>query len=636
MKRNKIYSLVGVLTAVVTAILVSCSTGQRIFRAEETDIANLRHPFKTEKKQKENADSTKYAGNKTVVTYDKISEDGKYTEAELDKETGEYVTSMTIGEVTVMAKSATIPERNGKINIDFIIKVPQKLLQPDWRMVILPQLINGEQVMHLDSIEIKGEINDAYFTRLASYKERKSKHWTEVTPRLVGRIGGGYTNKERLADVQQARKHHQDVLDENYREKTGFRLDTVMTVEKDYYYYYSQTFATGDFDRKLLLYFDAYISNCKITEFGEVKDVARMYELRPSDTLSYVIRSLLGYVDLEPRYVRKTILKHVTDSTVADIVFRLGRYEIIDTLANNAAELERIGKKIYEMSMNYEFAIDSISLTAYSSPEGSVSHNNNLAKKRGKAIRDYLAPLVQEVVYNPKDFFRERNASENWHDLIAAIKRDSVIRRKVSILEAIEAEPNLDKREMNIRKQFPDDYKYIKEYIYPCLRKVNFEFHLSRRNMVEEEMVTDVVDTLYANAVQLLQKRKYLDALYVLQEHDDWNAALCYMSMGYDQKAWKIFEREPESAPKYYLMAILASRMGNKDQAYELFKNSCRLDQTNIYRGELDPEIAELMKHYPAIRPEDFDEEVPAEQPGEGEPSKGEVTTSDDNSQNQQ
>ena len=51
------------------------------------------------------------------------------TRAEKDSVTGEEITSVELSEITVMARSKQVAERNGKINLDFVVTVPGRIGQ---------------------------------------------------------------------------------------------------------------------------------------------------------------------------------------------------------------------------------------------------------------------------------------------------------------------------------------------------------------------------------------------------------------------------------------------------------------------------------------------------------------------------
>ena len=157
---------------------------------------------------------------------------------------------------------------------------------------------------------------------------------------------------------------------------------------------------------------------------------------------------------------------------------------------------------------------------------------------------------------------------------------------------------DLDQREFKIRNDYPEEYEVIRNELYPELRSVDFVFYLSRRGMVEDVVYTDVIDTAYANAIKLMDKRKYKEAMPKLLEYKDWNMAICYMSLGYNDAAIKIFESLPQNPDRDYMLSILYSRVGRIEDAVATFMQCCQEDDSKIDRGELDPEISKLMDQY--------------------------------------
>ena len=116
--------------------------------------------------------------------------------------------------------------------------------------------------------------------------------------------------------------------------------------------------------------------------------------------------------------------------------------------------------------------------------------------------------------------------------------------------------------------------------------------------MVEDVMFTDEIDTAYAEAVELMQQRKYKEAMPKLLEYRDLNTALCYMSLGYNKTAIQILDEQVETADREYLKAILYAREGDIQKAVQLYMKSCEMDDSKIMRGTLDPEIADIIKAY--------------------------------------
>lgn len=76
-----------------------------------------------------------------------------------------------------------------------------------------------------------------------------------------------------------------------------------------------------------------------------------------------------------------------------------------------------------------------------------------------------------------------------------------------------------------------------------------------------------------------------------------------------DAAAYRILRAEPDAASTpdiQYMLAILASRLGDEEQAVTYFLRSVELRESLKFRGNLDPEISRLIRKYGLFR-EDFE-----------------------------
>ena len=84
-------------------------------------------------------------GAPKIITFRK--QDGTelfLTPVAVDSASGEKMMSIAIDEVVISAANRrNLVERNGKINVDFIVSVPQTLQDRDWQLVLDPQLLKG-------------------------------------------------------------------------------------------------------------------------------------------------------------------------------------------------------------------------------------------------------------------------------------------------------------------------------------------------------------------------------------------------------------------------------------------------------------------------------------------------------------
>ncbi len=124
---------------------------------------------------------------------------------------------------------------------------------------------------------------------------------------------------------------------------------------------------------------------------------------------------------------------------------------------------------------------------------------------------------------------------------------------------------------------------------------MNFKYDMRRVGMVKDTIHTTVPDTLYARGVELLNDREYNEALRILRPYEDRNTAVAMLSLGLDEQAYEVLCRLKEEATVEYLKAVACARMGRVEEGKAAFRRACELQPNFEYRGNLDPEIRELI-----------------------------------------
>ena len=547
---NKILQI-GLLSAALGS-LFGCSVAGRLQRQQATaGLAQLTRAERQERQQDSRLQVVKLQRDSNtffLALVDTLAD-------------GERVMALQIEQVTVVAKMRSIPERNGRVVLDFIVTLPKQLLGKSRSVVITPILHKPDESVALEDLVIRGG-------RFSLLQERD--YWQYET--YVERFRPDTVGREAAFNRFVKFPYPEDV-----------RLDSLVEGRSTVTYYYSQAVKTDETSKKML-----------VTLQGQVLAVDdSAYRLPPSDTLSYVVSSMLSFVDTVPRYRIKVIDKFVTVEDRNYIQFFVGDTRVVDTLGDNRRQLDKIAGLMQRIVEQQEFYVDTITLTAASSPEGAYAFNDRLSQGRAAALKRYL---VRRYGRSIDTMLTVRWVAEDWAELTNRIRTDREIVNRDAILELIAAEKNPDRREQAIRLRFPKEYAYIRSVIYPQLRAVNFRYNLRRKGMVKDTIHTTELDTTYARGVELLQKRKYAKALYILNDYNDRNTVVAHLSLDHNERAMELLAAMPEDAATEYLRAIACSRLGRKEEGRRHFLEACRLDERMEYRGNLDPEIAELLK----------------------------------------
>lgn len=493
---------------------------------------------------------------------------------------GETMMQLTIPEVVVAAQARSIPERNGKVSLDFVVTLPKKLMGNCRSVEVTPVLHkrdgygneagdwNGADTP-LGGLTIRGALFDKVQERNYWQYDR---YLDMFNPDAVGR-----------------QRAYERFISYPYPE--GTRLDSVVSNRTTISYFYTQEVPTADTEgNRLLITLDGRVSALDHSE----------YRFPLSDTLAYNISSMLSFVDTTTRYVTRVIEKYAVVKDRNYLNFEVDRSDIVDTLGDNKAQLSRIEGLMDAILNQRVFYIDSIILTASASPEGSVMRNERLARDRAHSLRERLAAKFRLAGID--SLVTVRWLGEDWEELGRLICEDDNnghLRNREAILEMIAASGRLDKDgddlEQEIRERFPDDYRYMSTALYPRLRAVSFKYNLRRVGMLKGTIHTTVPDTIYARGVKLLKSRKYREALKVLGGFYDRNAAICMLSLGMDAQAYNTLKNLPENSTHCYLLSIACVRLGREDEALRHFNRAVELNDNLRYRGALDPEMSKLI-----------------------------------------
>ena len=414
--------------------------------------------------------------------------------------------------------------------------------------------------------------------------------------------------------------------------REGLRLDTVITAENgDFVYNYVQTIATRPKLRKV----DVVLS-------GDIyKQDKRLYEIPETEPLTYYISSLSAFVDGTPRYKKQIISRRVQANTACYIDFEQGSAEIVEDLSHNQSEMGRIKENLASLIENREFDLDSIVVTASCSPEGTMPFNTRLSQRRSESVSRYFEGFIREYREEMKKEeavhyyfdgaeempdqvghdgeipgqagndgtagndvkFISRSNPENWRMLDVLVAEDTILtafqKQEYKDLAAI---TDADQREWALAHA--EYYRHLREDLYPRLRTVKFDFHLHRKGMVKDTIQTTVLDETYMAGVQAIRDRDYETAITLLRPYQDYNTAVAFCAMDYNASALAILEAldarsEPGMTAQIdYMLAVIYSRQGKNKEAVERYLKACELTPSYWHRGNLDPEISELIKRY--------------------------------------
>lgn len=565
-------------------------------------------------------------------------------------EDGEMVATDVINAAMVTARFRNVAERHGKVDLRFRISVPQSMQDSKWQLRFYPDMYMLGDTVSLEPVIITGlGYRKAQLRGYEQYQKFLDSIISDESllvnvnqleiflkrnlPQLYAfKSDSTFVNDELFYSYygvteQEAVVHYTNRFKvwNNDRKKSlvgkkyekyvkvpitteGIRLDTVLrAVNGDFVYEYVQTVNARPGLKKAEISLDGDI-------YEEDK---RIYSIPDSPSLTFYISSLSTLVDATEKYITTVIERSVEANTACYIDFSAGRSDVDRTLGDNASEIGRIEANLHSLAFNEDLSLDSIVVTASASPEGSFQSNSMLSSRRSASVASYfkrymhsLSDSLQRqshytIGMEEDDFSRKipeidfisRSNPENWRMLDAIVRSDEVLSDsdKGKYYEiSLEADP--DARERRLQSQ--PFYKYFRQVLYPRLRTVCFDFYLHRRGMEKDTVHTTVLDTAYMRGVQAIRDRDYATAVTILRPYRDYNTAIAYCSMDYNASALDILKDLDKTPQVNYMMSLINARRGNYSAAVSLYLESCRQDKSYIHRGNLDPEISELIRKY--------------------------------------
>ena len=591
MKTSK--TTLAALAAVCTMLAGSCASPRKINEIRSrSQTASLALPALSEEKVAQ----IRQTKVEDLTVSDEDGRQMHIMNAVRDEQTGEMVATEQLNAAILVARFRNVAERLGVVDMDFMIVVSDSLQDPAWQlrfdplMVVMgdtlrlePVLITGEdfrraQIRGYDRYGrfLKGLSRDSTLfvdrDQAGKFMQRTSSVSREEVEDHYSRRGLKWLNARKAGRKDELRRKFIKVpIEPEYA-----RLDSVCRGSHPFIYMYSHRMPTRPGLRKVTVAVDGAI-------YREDRVIC---ELPRSEPVTFYISSVSTLADTSTRYLTVLIPRIVRQNISCRLAFAGGSSKVDTTLADNAQMVAGLRARMAELLRDRELEVDSLIITSSCSPDGPYAGNARLAQQRADAVKEYFSLDCTA-----------RGIAENWELLDSLVEADPMLKNwERKAYRRLRAEPDPDLREDLLRKQkfFP----YLKSKHYPSLRHVRFDYHLHRKGIEQDTLVTQVVDTLYMHALRLLQDRDYERALEILTPYQDYNTAVAYLALDYNATAAAILERLPSSAAVDYMLALSLSRRGRETEAVEHLLKAVSAEPSYKYRGNLDPEIAAIIRRY--------------------------------------
>ena len=251
--------------------------------------------------------------------------------------------------------------------------------------------------------------------------------------------------------------------------------------------------------------------------------------------------------------------------------FPLDKIDLRYDFRDNDWRLDRIVDITRQITADTTSSVEKIQIIGMASVEGTVPHNHWLAQNRGKALKDYVRRAVPAVT---EQMFEVIDGGEAWTEFrdqindVRLLKQGQKMDAKQlgvdaydlaltdddlaqismeeldQVLDIIDNEPNLDRREQRLRAiRGGQTYRFL-------LRTLLADQRNSGYLRVYWDYVPDEIAALINQAVELMRQGEYQKAYDILSEprvqadHRSWNAlGCCHYMLGREQEGIRWFQQ---------------------------------------------------------------------------------------------
>ena len=156
----------------------------------------------------------------------------------------------------------------------------------------------------------------------------------------------------------------------------------------------------------------------------------------------------------------------------------------------NSVELAKIIATIDSVRNDKDITVKSLSIKGFASPEGPYDNNIRLAKGRTEALKNY----VQQLYMFPYGFIQTAYEPEDWEGLREYVVSSTMPGRE-GILAIIDSYMAPDPKNSKIEHDYPEQYAFLLETVYPGLRHSDYRIEYTIRGFNDIGEIAELMRT---------------------------------------------------------------------------------------------------------------------------------------------
>lgn len=182
------------------------------------------------------------------------------------------------------------------------------------------------------------------------------------------------------------------------------------------------------------------------------------------------------------------IMKSRSLSGSAYIDFPVDQTVIYPDYRRNTAELGKIQATIDSVRNDKDVTITQVWLKGFASPESPYKHNTELAIGRTAALKRH----IEQLYHFADSIIRTDYEPEDWAGLRRHVEQSNIDHRG-EILALIDSDMEPDAKEAEIKRTYPEEYRFMLQHFYPALRHTDYRIDYNIRTFNEAEEIKRIM-----------------------------------------------------------------------------------------------------------------------------------------------
>lgn len=316
-------------------------------------------------------------------------------------------------------------------------------------------------------------------------------------------------------------------------------------------------------------------ANCKAPEIYEPMLLAQYLQVEYEPNFKYMAA-----------VAEEVKTRELTGRAYVD--FPVNLTTIFPDYRRNSVELAKIIATIDSVRNDKDITVKSLSIKGFASPEGPYDNNIRLAKGRTEALKNY----VQQLYSFPFNFIQTSYEPEDWEGLREYVV-SSTLPHRFEILQIIDSNLAPDPKNTKIQTDFPAEYEFLLQTVYPGLRHSDYRIEYVIRGFTDIGEIAEIMRTqpskLSLNEMYLLAQtmepgspeyNQVMETAVMMYPNDQVaiiNAAQSAMQRGDYAQAERYLNRAGNNAEALYARGLLAGMQKDYGKGIWMMEQAARL-----------------------------------------------------------